>query len=153
MGSCLGSLGHHQNQVKKHLETAQDIARPCEAIMLAVRSEYALGPSGLPRRDTGASSNVLSSPLSQAHCTTWTPGYSGSKVHAQGKSDADALNPGIPTAKANLPSMNDPSSCPSAIPESWLPPHPRLAYPPRPLLLSLRNLSSGNIFTSRIVQH
>jgi hypothetical protein len=37
----------HRNQIKKHVETRQDVARR-EAIMLAVRSEHAFGRSGLP---------------------------------------------------------------------------------------------------------
>jgi hypothetical protein len=43
-------LWDHRNQIKFNLETAQDLTRK-ESILLAVRSEYAFGRSGLPRHD------------------------------------------------------------------------------------------------------
>jgi hypothetical protein len=43
-------LWDHRNQIKFNLETAQDLARR-DSILQAVRSEYAFGRSGLPRRD------------------------------------------------------------------------------------------------------
>ena len=56
-------LWDHCNQVKKHVETAQDIA--CHnAIMLPTPLEYAFGLSGLPRRDWRLFKGpLLSSPL------------------------------------------------------------------------------------------
>jgi hypothetical protein len=61
-------LWDHRNQVKKHLETTQDIARR-EATMLAARSEHAFGRSGLPRRDWRLFKRPLSSILSSSlHC-------------------------------------------------------------------------------------
>ena len=79
-------LWDHCNQVKKHVEMAQEIARR-GAIMLAVHN-WNVPLAGLASHaETGASLNALSSPLFRDHCTTWTPGYSGSKLHAHGKPD------------------------------------------------------------------
>ena len=77
------------------VETAQDIA--CrEAIMLTDdRSEYAFGWSGLPRKDW----RLFKRPLLPTLL-----GYSGSKLYAQGTSDADALNPAVITVEDNLAS-------------------------------------------------
>jgi hypothetical protein len=43
-------LWDHHNQIKFNLEMAQDLARR-DSIILSVRSEYAFGRSGRPRRD------------------------------------------------------------------------------------------------------
>ena len=79
-------LWDHRNQVKKYVEMAQDLAL-CNVILLAVRARNMPSAILVSHNRTGASSSALFSQHSQAPCTTWTPGYSGSERHAPEKSD------------------------------------------------------------------
>ena len=96
----------HRNQVKKHLETAQDIARR-EATMLAVRSEYAFGRSGLPRRDWRLFRRPLLSTLSSSlrYMDAWLLRVETARARKI-RRGAEALNPATVTAEDNLPNMN-----------------------------------------------
>ena len=101
-------LWDHRNQVKKHLETAQDIARR-DATMLAVRSEYAFGRSGLPRRDWRLFKRPLISILSSSlhYMDAWILRVEIARARKL-RRDAEALDPADVTAEDNLPNMNGP---------------------------------------------
>jgi hypothetical protein len=101
-------LWDHRNQVKKHVETAQDIARR-DAIMLAVRSEYAFGRSGLPRRDWRLFKRPLISLLASSlhYMDAWLLRVHTARLRKE-RRDAEALDPSVNTAEDNLPSMNGP---------------------------------------------
>ena len=102
-------LWDHRNQVKKRVETAQDVARR-EAIMLAVRSERAFGKSGLPRRDWRLFKRPLVSLLaSSLHGTDacWLLRVQAARSRKD-RQDAEALDPSVNAAGDNSPSMNGP---------------------------------------------
>jgi len=98
----------HQNQIKKHVETTQDVARR-EAIMLAVRSEHAFGRSGLPSRDWGLFQRPLLSLLTSSLCylDAWLPRVQTARSRKD-RRDADALDPTVTTAEDNSPNVNGP---------------------------------------------
>jgi hypothetical protein len=79
-------LWDHRNQVKKRVETAQDIAHR-DAIVLAFARNAPLAALMVFQDGTGNSSNALLSLFYQALHIAWTPDNSGSKLRAQGKTD------------------------------------------------------------------
>jgi len=92
-------LWHHRIQVKKNVETAQDIA--CgDVIMLAIRSEYTFGWSGLPRRDWCLFKPPFLSTLSSSlhYMDAWLLRVQTARSRKV-RRDADALNPAIPPPK------------------------------------------------------
>jgi hypothetical protein len=101
-------LWDHRNQIKKHLETAQDIARK-EELVLAISSEYASGRSGLPIRDWRLFNRPLLSTLaSSLHCLeAWLLRVQTARSRKD-RRDADATNPLVLTAEDDLPNMNGP---------------------------------------------
>jgi hypothetical protein len=70
----------HHNQIKYNLEMAQDLAQ-CDLIKSAVRSEYAFGRSGLPRRDWHLFKRPFLS-LLETPCITLMPGFFALRQHA-----------------------------------------------------------------------
>ena len=98
----------HRNQVKKRVETAQDVARR-EAIMLAVRSERAFGKSGLPRRDWRLFKRPLVSLLTSSlhRMDAWLLRVQTARSRKD-RRDAEALDPSVDAAEDNSPSMNGP---------------------------------------------
>jgi hypothetical protein len=101
-------LWDHRNQVKKNIETAQDIARR-DTIMQAVRSEYSFGRAGLPRRDWRLFKRPLHSTLASSlhYMDAWLLRVQIARSRHE-RREADALNPAVNTAEENLPSMNGP---------------------------------------------
>jgi len=99
-------LWDHRNQVKKHVETAQDVARRA-AIMLAICSEHTFGKSGLPRRDWRLFTRPLRSVLASSlhHMDAWLLRVQTARSRKD-RRDAEALDPSVNTAEDNLPSMN-----------------------------------------------
>ena len=88
---------------------AQDIA--CRnAIMLAVRSEYAFGRSGLPRRAWRLFKRPLLSTLSSSlhYMDAWLIRVQTAHSRKVRQDHTGALNPAVITAEDNLPSMNGP---------------------------------------------
>ena len=108
LSNCWKLLGIFGITVTKHLEMAQDIA--CRnAIMLAVRSEYAFGRSGLPRRDWRLFKRPLLSTLSSSlHYMDTRLLRVQTAPSRKVRRDANALNPAVTTVEDNLPSMNGP---------------------------------------------
>jgi hypothetical protein len=94
-------LWDHRNQIKKNLETAQDIARR-EALVIAISSEHAFGRSGLPQRDCPLLSTLASSLHYLEAWLLWVQTARSRKD----RRDEDASNPLLLTAEDNLPNMN-----------------------------------------------
>ena len=105
-------LWDHRNQVKRNIETA-DIAC-CDAIMLALCSEYAFGRAGLPCRDWRLFKRPLLSTLS---CLVTHPGPKCTLTESQTRRRRSQSN----TAEGNLPKMTGPPPYPPAIPVSCRP--------------------------------
>jgi hypothetical protein len=101
-------LWDHCNQIKKNLETAQDIVRP-EALVLAISSEYAFGCSGLPQWDWRLFNRPLLSTLASSlhYLEAWLLWVQTARSRKD-RRDGDASNPLLLTAEDNLPNMNGP---------------------------------------------
>jgi hypothetical protein len=101
-------LWDHRNQVKKHLETAQDVARQ-EFLIHAISSEYAFGRNGLPQRDWRLFNRPLLSTLvsSLHYLEAWLLRVQTARLRKD-RRDKDASNPLLLTAKDDLPNMDGP---------------------------------------------
>jgi hypothetical protein len=102
-------LWDHRNQIKKNLETAQDIVRR-EALVLAISSEYAFGRSGLPQRDWRLFNRPLLSTLASSlhYLEAWLLFRVQTARSRKDRRDDDASNPLLLAAEDNLPNMNGP---------------------------------------------
>jgi hypothetical protein len=99
-------LWNHRNQAKFDLETAQDIARR-ESILAAVRSEYSVGRSSLPRRDWRHFQCPLLSILSSSlhYLDAWL--LRVKTAHSrQVRRAADLADPSLTTAGEHLPNLD-----------------------------------------------
>jgi hypothetical protein len=101
-------LWDHRNQVKKHLETTQEVARR-EELVIAISSEYAFGRSGLPLRDWRLFNRPLLSTLASSlhYLEAWLLRVQTARSR-KNRRDADATNPLVSTAEDDLPNMNGP---------------------------------------------
>jgi hypothetical protein len=101
-------LWDHRNQIKKNLETAQDIVRG-EALVLAISSEYAFGRSGLPQRDWRLFNRPLLSALASSlhYLEAWLLRVQTARSRKDRRDD-DTSNALLLTAEDNLPNMNGP---------------------------------------------
>jgi hypothetical protein len=98
-------LWNHRNQVKFNLETAQDIAR-CESILAAVRSEYSVSWSSLPRQDWRLFQCPLLSILSGSlhYLDAWLLRVKTARSR-QARRAADLANSSVNTAEEHLPNL------------------------------------------------
>jgi hypothetical protein len=101
-------LWDHRNQIKKNLETAQDIVRRV-ALVLAISSEHAFGRSGLPQRGWRLFNRPLLSALASSlhYLEAWLLRVQTARSRKDRRDD-DASNPFLLTAEDNLPNMNGP---------------------------------------------
>jgi hypothetical protein len=101
-------LWDHRNQVKKHLETAQDVAR-WEFLIHAISSEYAFGRNGLPQRDWRLFNRPLLSTLASSlhYLEAWLLRVQTARLRKD-RRDKDASNPLLLTAEDDLPNMDGP---------------------------------------------
>jgi hypothetical protein len=98
----------HRNQIKYNLETAQNLAQR-DSILLAVCSEYAVGRSGLPRRDWRLFKRPLLYILASLlhYLDTWLLRVKTACARHR-RQTADGNNPALNTTEEHLPSMNGP---------------------------------------------
>jgi hypothetical protein len=96
----------HRNQIKYNLESAQDIARR-DDIIRNVRSEYAFGRSGLPRRDWRLFKRPLRSLLgsSSHYLDAWLLRVTTARAR-QVRRQAEVTNPRTNVAEDDLPNLN-----------------------------------------------
>jgi hypothetical protein len=101
-------LWDHRNQVKTHLETAQDVARR-EALVLAISSEHAFGRSGLPQRDWCLFDRPLLSTLASLlhYLEAWFLRVQTARLRKD-RCDTDAADTLVRAAEDDLPNMNGP---------------------------------------------
>jgi hypothetical protein len=113
-------LWDHQNQIKKNLETAQDIARH-EALVLAISSEHAFGCSGLPQRHWHLFNRPLLSALtSSLHCLEAWLLWVQTARSRKDRRDADATNPRVMHAAEENLQHERPWTHPAKFPEHRL---------------------------------
>jgi hypothetical protein len=107
-GEVAWDLWDHRNQVKKHLEMAQDVARR-EFLIHAISSEYAFGRNGLPQRDWRLFNRPLLSTLASSlhYLETWLLRVQTARLRKD-RRDKDASNPLLLTAENDLPNMDGP---------------------------------------------
>jgi hypothetical protein len=97
----------HRIQIKVNTETAQDQARHRQSVLLAVRSEYAFGCAGLPRRDWHMFTCPLSSLLARSlhYLDAWLLRVT-TACHRQTRRVASANLTNL--AEDDLPTLNGP---------------------------------------------
>ena len=95
----------HRNQIKLHVESAQDVARR-DAIMRSVQSEHAFGRSGLPRRDWRLFKRPLHSLLCSSlhYLDAWLLRVETARAR-RNRRESDVTNPRVTTAEDDLPSL------------------------------------------------